>query len=113
MATCTNCGNELKPSVKFCMKCGAPVSAPMAQVKSVESSAVCPLCGKPLNPGTKFCMGCGAPITQTSQPAAQTVTKGWFTDGVREVANIITGGRIHPDDITDFASTGFGYTENK
>ena len=71
------------------MKCGNPVSAPVNQVKSVETAAVCPQCGKPLKPGGKFCMGCGAPVAQNTQPAAQAGQKGWFTDGVRTVANAV------------------------
>ena len=48
MAQCVKCGNDLKPGAKFCMKCGSPVSAPVNQVKSVETVAVCPQCGKQL-----------------------------------------------------------------
>ncbi len=96
-ATCPSCGKLLKPGAKFCMGCGAPVSAPVEQVKPVESSVVCPSCGKPLKPGAKFCMGCGTPIAQTSQPAAHAETKGWFTDGVRAVANAVTGGQLNRD----------------
>ena len=95
-AVCPSCGKPLKPGAKFCMGCGAPVSAPAAQVKPVESS-VCPSCGKPLKPGAKFCMGCGTPIAQTSQSAAEAETKGWFTNGVRAVANTITGGQLNRD----------------
>ena len=97
MAICTKCGSELKPNAKFCMKCGNPVSAPVNQVKSVETAAVCPQCGKPLKPGSKFCMGCGAPVAQNTQPAAQSGQKGWFTDGVRAVANAVTGGQLNRD----------------
>lgn len=97
MAICTKCGSELKPGAKFCMKCGNPVSAPVNQVKSVETAAVCPQCGKPLKPGGKFCMGCGAPVAQNPQPAAQSGQKGWFTDGVRAVANAVTGGQLNRD----------------
>ena len=96
-AVCPSCGKPLKPGAKFCMGCGTPVSAPAAQIKPVESSAVCPSCGKPLKPGVKFCMGCGTPIAQTSQPAAPAETKGWFTDGVRAVANLVTGGQLNRD----------------
>jgi hypothetical protein len=42
-------------------------------------------------------MGCGATIAQTSQPAAHAETKGWFTDGVRTVANFVTGGQLNRD----------------
>ena len=97
MAQCVKCGNDLKPGAKFCMKCGTPVSAPVNQVKSVETVAVCPQCGKPLKPGAKFCMGCGAPVAQNTQPAVQSGQKGWFTDGVRAVANAVTGGQLNRD----------------
>lgn len=97
MAQCVKCGNDLKPGAKFCMKCGTPVSAPVNQVKSVEIVVVCPQCGKPLKPGAKFCMGCGAPVAQNTQPAVQSGQKGWFTDGVRAVANAVTGGQLNRD----------------
>lgn len=97
MAQCLKCGNDLKPGAKFCMKCGTPVSASVNQVKSVETVAVCPQCGKPLKPGAKFCMGCGAPVAQNTQPAVQSGQKGWFTDGVRAVANAVTGGQLNRD----------------
>ena len=99
MATCSKCGNELKPGAKFCMKCGTPVAAaPAAQAKSVGGD-VCPQCGKALKPGAKFCMGCGAKLGQPAaqQPAAQAEQKGWFTDGVRAVANAVTGGQLNRD----------------
>ena len=58
---------------------------------------VCPQCGKPLKPGTKFCMGCGAPVAQNTQPAVQSGQKGGCTDGVRAVANAVTGGQLNRD----------------
>lgn len=98
MATCSKCGNELKPGAKFCMKCGTPVAAaPAAQAKSVGGD-VCPQCGKALKPGAKFCMGCGAKLGQpAAQQPAQAEQKGWFTDGVRAVANVVTGGQLNRD----------------
>ena len=30
MATCTQCGAELKPGTKFCENCGAKVSVPVS-----------------------------------------------------------------------------------
>lgn len=84
---CPKCGREFKPGMKFCMGCGAPLQA----VKSLPAN-VCPKCGCEFEPGMKFCMGCGAPI---AQPAAG--EKGWFTDGVRAVANAITGGQMNRD----------------
>ena len=95
--TCTKCGSELKPGAKFCTKCGTPVSAPMDQMKSASQSMSCPKCGKALKPGARFCTGCGAPVGQGGQEGTQTGEKGWFTDGVRAVANFVTGGQLNRD----------------
>ena len=95
--TCTKCGSELKPGAKFCTKCGTPVSAPVDQMKSSSQSMSCPKCGKALKPGARFCTGCGAPVGQGGQAGAQAGEKGWFTDGVRAVANFVTGGQLNRD----------------
>ncbi len=100
MAKCSKCGNELKDGQKFCMKCGTPVSANLqtAAAKQVDTPAVCAKCGNPLLPGKKFCMKCGTPVsTVPQQPQAQPGQKGWFTDGVRAVANAVTGGALNRD----------------
>ena len=89
---CPKCGKEVKPGMKFCMGCGAPLAAQPAQ-KSMPVN-VCPKCGAEVKPGMKFCMKCGAPV---AQPAAGAGEKGWFTDGVRAVANAITGGQMNRD----------------
>ena len=98
---CSKCGNEMNDGQKFCMKCGAPASAnPQAQTasKQVDAPAVCAKCGNPLIPGKKFCMKCGTPVSAApQQPQAQPGQKGWFTDGVRAVANAVTGGALNRD----------------
>ena len=95
--TCTKCGSELKPGARFCTKCGNPVSAPVDQMKSASQSMSCPKCGKALKPGARFCIGCGAPVGQGGQAGTQAGEKGWFTDGVRAVANFVTGGQLNRD----------------
>ena len=100
MAKCLKCGNELKDGQKFCMKCGTPVSANPQQPASKQASApaVCAKCGNPLKPGQKFCMKCGTPVAAAPQQAPQQAgEKGWFTDGVRAVANAVTGGALNRD----------------
>ena len=100
MAKCSKCGNELRDGQKFCMKCGTPVSAPTQSVVKLQpkETAVCAKCGNPLNPGQKFCMKCGTPVNAVpQQPQAQPGQKGWFTDGVRAVANAVTGGALNRD----------------
>lgn len=97
MAKCLKCGSELKEGQKFCMKCGQPVSANLQATipKQDTFSAVCTKCGNPLNPGQKFCMKCGTPVAVAQK--AQPGEKGWFTDGVRAVANAVTGGALNRD----------------
>lgn len=91
---CSKCGAELKEGQKFCTKCGTPVNAnPQPAAKQVDSSPVCPKCGTPLKPGQKFCTKCGTPVG--SAPQGQPGQKGWFTDGVRAVANAVTGGNLN------------------
>ena len=95
---CIKCGNELQDGQKFCMKCGTPVSVnpQSAAAKQAEAPIVCPKCGNPLKPGQKFCMKCGTPVgTVPQQPQGQPGEKGWFTDGVRAVANAVTGGALN------------------
>ena len=60
------------------------------------TAAVCSKCGNPLKPGQKFCMKCGTPVASAPK---QTLSndKGWFTDGVRAVANAVTGGALNRD----------------
>ena len=101
MAICSKCGSDLKEGQKFCMKCGTPatVNSPVAVKRQPIEAAVCANCGNPLKPGQKFCMKCGTPIrvaTQQQTPQ-QPNQKGWFTNGVRAVANAITGGALNRD----------------
>lgn len=52
MATCTQCGAELKPGAKFCENCGAKVSAPQpaAQPAAVPQPPVQPTQAAPTPP---------------------------------------------------------------
>ncbi len=105
MPKCPKCGNDVREGQKFCMKCGTPLNVQPQQSaakSSTEASSVCPNCGNPIKPGQKFCMKCGTPlgVKAQHQPAASqgsSSQKGWFTDGVRAVANAITGGALNRD----------------
>ena len=105
MPKCPKCGNDVREGQKFCMKCGTPLNVQPQQSaakSSTEASSVCPKCGNPTKPGQKFCMKCGMPLDAKAQhqPAASQGSsgqKGWFTDGVRAVANAITGGALNRD----------------
>lgn len=97
MSKCLKCGSELKEGQKFCMKCGTPVSTnPKQPAARQMTAAVCSKCGNPLKPGQKFCMKCGTPVASAPKQT-QSNDKGWFTDGVRAVANAVTGGTLNRD----------------
>ena len=97
MSKCLKCGSELKEGQKFCMKCGTPVSTnPKQPAAKQMTAAVCSKCGNPLKPGQKFCMKCGTPVASASKQTPSN-DKGWFTDGVRAVANAVTGGALNRD----------------
>ena len=93
MANCTKCGSPLKPGAKFCTKCGTPVAQPQQASNQPQATMACPKCGSPLKPGAKFCTKCGTPVAQKAP--ARPAEKGWFTDGVRRVANAVTGGALN------------------
>ena len=46
---CSNCGNKLDPSARFCTQCGTPLSKPK----------VCPSCNAPAKEKDLFCSNCG------------------------------------------------------
>ena len=97
MLKCLKCGSELKEGQKFCMKCGTPVSTnPQQPAAKQMTAAVCSKCGNPLKPGQKFCMKCGTPVASAPKQTPSN-DKGWFTDGVRAVANAVTGGALNRD----------------
>lgn len=97
MSKCLKCGSELKEGQKFCMKCGTPVSTnPQQPAAKQMTAAVCSKCGNPLKPGQKFCMKCGTPVASAPKQTRSN-DKGWFTDGVRAVANAVTGGALNRD----------------
>lgn len=95
---CSKCGAEIKSGQKFCTKCGTRVTdqQPQSAVKQVTSVVRCAKCGAEMRPNQKFCTKCGTPVSLNSQQG-QPGEKGWFTNGVRAVANAITGGALNRD----------------
>jgi hypothetical protein len=63
MVTCLGCGSPLKPGIKYCGTCGAPV--PQAPPPTPTN---CPQCGNAVDRGAQFCGRCGAEIAG-AQPA--------------------------------------------
>ncbi len=60
---CPKCGKAFNPGSKFCMGCGAQLSAPApAPAPVAPRGSFCKGCGAPLKSGDKFCMKCGARV---------------------------------------------------
>jgi Ca-activated chloride channel homolog len=53
-ATCSACGEALRPGAKFCRACGTPQAA-----YSAPQAMACANCGAALRPGARFCAKCG------------------------------------------------------
>jgi predicted amidophosphoribosyltransferase len=61
---CPQCGNQLRPGIGFCGKCGYRLGGEetAAEVEVAEegpAEGACPECGHPLKPGIRFCGKCG------------------------------------------------------
>jgi predicted amidophosphoribosyltransferase len=63
-AVCPECGNQLRPGIAFCGKCGyqlggGEVAAEVGAAEKEPAPSRCPACGQPLKPGIRFCGKCG------------------------------------------------------
>lgn len=59
--TCASCNTPLKPTAKFCPRCGTKVERPPA-----PKPLVCSSCGGAITERTKFCGACGTPVAKTA-----------------------------------------------
>jgi DNA-directed RNA polymerase subunit RPC12/RpoP len=73
-AVCPQCGNQLRPGIGFCGKCGhrlggeeAVAEAEVAEKEPDEGT--CPQCGHSLKPGIQFCGKCGHRLGEEEQDA--------------------------------------------
>lgn len=79
-ATCTNCGQPIRPGARFCGKCGhvqTAASPPQLQAQPQTQAQtppppVCINCQQPLRGGSRFCARCGA--DQLAPPVAVQAT---------------------------------------
>jgi len=60
---CNNCGNQLEPADKFCLKCGTPNYHPSLPAISNVKIGHCDNCGKKLKSDSNFCESCGKKVT--------------------------------------------------
>ncbi len=67
---CPNCGFENASAVRFCCKCGTPLSDP-AEPKAAE--AVCPVCGARVRQDARFCTQCGAQMPIAAGPGREKI----------------------------------------
>ncbi|RMX63275.1 hypothetical protein DD238_006461 [Peronospora effusa] len=78
--SCLSCHFTLKPTQKFCPKCGTkvvatapppvPVTAPLpVSSTSSAASSTCTKCSQYLKPTQKFCLHCGTKVIATTTPA--------------------------------------------
>lgn len=56
---CINCGAEINPGAKFCVKCGTLVPSSVIE-PAPAPERLCTVCGAKLKEGQKFCVKCGA-----------------------------------------------------
>ena len=103
MAICSKCGSELKDGMKFCLKCGQPVSVapqqPTAPPRPMRPQPLkaAPQPPRPMQPQAPSPAAPQAPRPMQPQVPQQPGEKGWFTNGVRAVANAVTGGALNRD----------------
>lgn len=57
---CKECGYELSNDVKFCGKCGKPVTS---SISSSINKIKCEECGSEIDNDLKFCPKCGKPVS--------------------------------------------------
>lgn len=69
---CTNCGAELKNDAKFCLNCGAAVTAP--------GERVCPSCGARNSESQHYCSECGWPLDDSREREEEVFSS--YKDGV-------------------------------
>jgi predicted amidophosphoribosyltransferase len=74
---CPQCGNQLRPGISFCGRCGHRLGGEEAaagvEVAAAESAqGACPECGHPLKPGIRFCGKCGHQLGE-EEPGRQQV----------------------------------------
>ena len=74
MNFCTKCGNQLKPTARFCGKCGEILTQVDQPVQPEPFAApVCSSCGSVIIKGVKFCTTCGSPASgNSSAPPVRT-----------------------------------------
>ena len=62
-AVCSKCGSSIKPGMKFCIRCGTPVSDRPQKPERHSELRRCPKCSKVIDkPDARFCTGCGTKL---------------------------------------------------
>lgn len=69
---CSNCGQKMKKTDKFCNVCGGAVTA--VEIKQMEY--VCSNCGRKVKKTDKFCNACGGAVVRREVAPAAPVARG-------------------------------------
>ena len=94
--TCQNCGRQLAPNDKFCLRCGKPVPKPeqitqkFPDNKNIQENVKvysCPNCGAKAKDGQRFCSSCGTKIVVQSDVHTPTEAQ---TSNTASVPNVAT-----------------------
>ena len=107
MNFCIKCGNPLKPTARFCGKCGEILSQVDQPVQPQPvATLVCNSCGLAILPGVKFCTTCGSPasgspsappvrtlppVVKPSKPAKQKVVRKQQQEGRKPAKKRVLG----------------------
>ena len=96
MSQCPRCGADNLSNAVFCSKCGFSLNAPRRPEPLVANKAAQPVV-QPQRPQRPQPLTASQP-QKPMQPMQPNVNnKGIFTDAVRAVANVVTGGQLNRD----------------
>ncbi len=103
MATCTQCGAELKPGTKFCENCGAKVSVRSLPCAAAQPAAV------PSPPGSADpgCTAAPTACTDASQPQARAAIP-MQQRTCRPAAPDLNAANLYAGNVRHTAQTGAG-----
>lgn len=71
---CSTCGTENRAEVRFCRKCGQPLTgAPPPALEGGTAGIICPSCGTTVKAGMDFCPRCGRALDLAAAPVSTPV----------------------------------------
>lgn len=96
MSQCPRCGADNLSNAVFCSKCGFSLNAPRRPEPLVANKAAQPV-AQPQRPQRPQPLTASQPQKPMQSMQPNVNNKGIFTDAVRAVANVVTGGQLNRD----------------